>query len=107
MMAPASRGGRGGDLDDVFASFVAEYSKPSFDALCDYLQRYPRYARELIEFTVEWAALGQAGTARSREGERQRERVAAEALAHLHELFSPPGGRPTTAAAAAKDHRKD
>jgi hypothetical protein len=90
-----------GDLDDVFAAYVAEHRQPSFDALCDYLQRHPRYARELIEFTVEWAVLVQAGPARSREEERQRDRMAGEALAQLHDLFSPAGN--TTPAAAARD----
>jgi hypothetical protein len=69
-----------GDLDAVFAAFVAEYRQPSFEAVCAYLQRYLRYARELIEFSVEWAALARVGAARSREEERRRERRAEEAL---------------------------
>jgi hypothetical protein len=89
-----------GDLDAVFAAFVAEYRQPSFEAVCAYLQRYLRYARELIEFSVEWAALARVGAARSREEERRRERRAEETLMQLHELFSPAGAR---GAATAKD----
>jgi hypothetical protein len=95
MMSPPPGGSasdaESGDLDDVLAAYVAEHRQPSFDALCDYLQRHPRYARELIEFTAEWAAFARAGAARSREEERRRDRMAGEAVAHLHELFSPTG----------------
>jgi uncharacterized protein YozE (UPF0346 family) len=79
-----------GDLEDVFAAFMADHRKPSFDALCDYLQRHPRFARELIEFTVEWVILADLRP-RSREAERAAERMAEDALAQLHALFSPAG----------------
>jgi hypothetical protein len=84
------------DLEDVFAAFMADHRKPSFEALCDYLQRHPRFARELIEFTVEWAVLADVRP-RGREAERAAERMAVEALAQLHALFSPvgdPGSEP-------------
>jgi hypothetical protein len=89
------------ELDDVLSAFVAEHRRPSFGALCAYVQRHPRYARELIEFTVEWAVLAQAGAVRSREDERRMEEMTKEALADLHELFSPMGN-PTTAAGKDK-----
>src|SRR4051812_37013777 len=76
------------DLEDVLAAFMADHRKPSFEALCDYLQRHPRFARELIEFTVEWAVLADVRP-RGGEAERAAERMAEEALARLHALFSP------------------
>ena len=76
------------DLEDVLAALMADHRKHSFEALCDYLPRHPRFARELIEFTVEWAVL--AGMQpRGREAERAAERMAKDALAQLHALFSP------------------
>ena len=78
------------ELEDVFAAFMADHRKPSFEALCDYLQRHPRFARELIEFTVEWAILADLRP-RGREAERAAERMAEDALAQLRALFSPAG----------------
>ena len=76
------------DLEDVLAAFLADHRTPSFEALCDYVQRHPRFARELIEFTVEWAVLVDVRP-RGREAERVAERMAEDALARLHALFSP------------------
>jgi hypothetical protein len=81
------------DLEAVLAAFMAEHRRPSFDALCDCLRRHPRFARELIEFAAEWAVLADVRP-RSREAERAAERMAADALARLHALFSPAGRDP-------------
>jgi hypothetical protein len=81
------------DLEKVLAAFMEDHRRPSFEALCDYLRRHPRFARELIEFTVEWAVLADLQP-RSREAERAAERMAGDALAQLHALFSPAGTTP-------------
>jgi hypothetical protein len=78
-----------GDLDEILIAYVAEHRKPSFEAACDYLGRFPQFARELIEFTVEWAVLAQAPAVSSRDGERDMEQMADDALAQLHGLFVP------------------
>jgi hypothetical protein len=78
-----------GDLEDILAAFMADYPQPSFEALCDYLHRHPRHARELIEFTVEWAVLGQAGAGLWRGRQQELDRMAQDALTQLHDLFSP------------------
>jgi hypothetical protein len=92
------------DLEDVLAAFMADYRKPSFEALCDYLQRHPRFARELIEFTVEWAVLADLRP-RGGEAERAAERMAKDALARLHALFSPVGS--PASAPTARDQTDD
>jgi hypothetical protein len=92
------------DLEDVLAAFMADHPKPSFEALCDCLRRHPRFARELIEFAVEWAVLADVQP-RGREAERAAERMAEEALAQLRALFSP-AGSPATAP-PARDRTDD
>jgi hypothetical protein len=76
------------ELEHLFATFIAEARCPSFEALCSFLQRYPRHAKELIEFAAEWALL----TTLKSQGEADDwaivERKADETIAQLHRLFS-------------------
>ena len=91
MAAPGASDDPVGDLEEILAAFVAEHPQPSFENLCAYLRHHPRYARELIEFTVEWAVLGHAGGGLWRGHQKELDQMAQTALTQLHELFSPLG----------------
>jgi len=41
-------------LDDVLNEFVAEYEKPTAEALESWAARYPQFRNELIDFAVSW-----------------------------------------------------
>jgi len=78
------------ELEHVFATFVAEAGCPSFDALCSFLQRYPRHVREVIEFAAEWALLTNLKLQGKADDWGTVERKADETIAQLHRLFSSP-----------------
>jgi hypothetical protein len=42
-------------LDDVLNEFVAEYERPTSEALEMWVGRYPQFRRELIDFVAAWA----------------------------------------------------
>ena len=42
-------------LDDVFNMFVATNEKPTAENLQEWVDRYPQYRRELVEFAAAWA----------------------------------------------------
>jgi hypothetical protein len=78
------------ELEHVFATFVAEASCPSFDALCSFLQRHPRHARELIEFAAEWALLTNLKLQGKADDWAIVERKADETIAHFTNYFHNP-----------------
>lgn len=45
------------DLEDVLDAYVAAGHPPSHERLVAWTRRYPRYARELAEFTANWSAV--------------------------------------------------
>ncbi len=42
-------------LDDVLNEFVAEYERPTSEALEAWVGRYPQFRRELVDFVAAWA----------------------------------------------------
>ena len=42
-------------LDDVFNMFVTENDKPTAENLQEWVNRYPQYRRELVDFAATWA----------------------------------------------------
>ena len=42
-------------LDEVLNEFVAEYEKPTAEALEKWVGLYPQFRRELIDFAAAWA----------------------------------------------------
>ena len=42
-------------LDDVFTAFVAENDEPTAANLQEWVERYPQYRRELVDFAAAWA----------------------------------------------------
>ena len=42
-------------LDDVFNMFVAENDEPTAENLRIWIERYPQFGRELVEFAAAWA----------------------------------------------------
>ena len=42
-------------LDDVFNTFVAENDRPTAENLQEWVNRYPQYRRELVDFATAWA----------------------------------------------------
>jgi hypothetical protein len=42
-------------VDDVLNAYVASSAGPSYEALTEWIQRYPHFERELTEFTVGWS----------------------------------------------------
>ena len=41
-------------LEEVLDAYIATTTKPSRDALAEWVKRYPQYADELAEFTLAW-----------------------------------------------------
>ncbi|MGQ4878871.1 hypothetical protein ACOJCM_09920 [Billgrantia sp. LNSP4103-1] len=41
--------------DDVLSEFVATYEQPTAEALNSFIQRYPNFQEELIDFAATWA----------------------------------------------------
>ena len=70
-------------LDDVLNEFVAEYERPTSEALETWVGRYPQFRRELIDFVEAWAeqiVLPEAPTLTADEEERIVDRVMSHAL---------------------------
>ncbi len=42
-------------VEDVLNAYVAYSSGPSYEALTEWIRRYPHFERELTEFTVGWS----------------------------------------------------
>ncbi len=42
-------------VDDVLNAYVASSAGPSYEALTEWIRRYPHFERELTEFTVGWS----------------------------------------------------
>ncbi len=43
------------ELEDVLDAYVAETETPDHAALVQWIQRYPRYARQLADFSASWS----------------------------------------------------
>jgi hypothetical protein len=70
-------------LDDVLNEFVAEYERPTSEALEMWVGRYPQFRRELIDFAAAWAeqiALPETPELTAEEEERIVDRVMSHAL---------------------------
>ena len=70
-------------LDDVLNEFVAEYERPTCEALEVWIGRYPQFQRELIDFVAAWAEqilLPEAPKFTADEEERIVDRVMSHAL---------------------------
>jgi hypothetical protein len=44
-------------LEDVLDAYVAESGAPSYETLTAWTRRYPRYERELADFTAAWSLM--------------------------------------------------
>lgn len=44
-------------LEDVLDAYVAESGTPSYETLAAWTRRYPRYERELADFTAAWSLM--------------------------------------------------
>lgn len=44
-------------LEDVLDAYVAESGTPSYETLTAWTRRYPRYERELADFTAAWSLM--------------------------------------------------
>jgi len=42
-------------LDEIIDEYVAQSPEPSYEALAQWIGRYPQYAQELTDFTVSWS----------------------------------------------------
>ena len=42
-------------VDDVLNAYVASSARPSYEALTEWIRRYPHFESELTEFTVGWS----------------------------------------------------
>jgi len=70
-------------LDDVLNELVAEYERPTSEALDTWAERYPQFRRELIDFVAAWAeqmVLPEAPELTADEEERIVDRVMSHAL---------------------------
>lgn len=70
-------------LDDVLNEFVAEYERPTSEALEMWVGRYPQFRRELIDFVEAWAeqtVLPEASALTADEEERIVDRAMSHAL---------------------------
>ncbi len=70
-------------LDDVLNEFVAEYERPTSEALEMWVGRYPQFRRELIDFVATWAEqmmLPESPDLTADEEERIVDRVMSHAL---------------------------
>ncbi len=54
-------------LDDVLDAYVATEESPTHSALKKWIQKYPGYEKELIDFTVSWSLMNEMPCASSEE----------------------------------------
>lgn len=70
-------------LDDVLNEFVAEYERPTSEALETWVGRYPQFRRELIDFVAAWVeetTLPESAELTIEEEERTVDRAMSHAL---------------------------
>jgi hypothetical protein len=76
----------GPTLDDVLNEFVAEQESPTGEALEIWVDRYPQFRQELVEFAAAWAELTILPKSAELTAEQEK-RIADRAMSHIHPIF--------------------
>ena len=73
-------------LNDVLSEFVAQYDRPTREALLVWIGRYPQYERELIEFVAAWAEQEILPPAHELSSEDEK-RIVNRAMSHVQNVI--------------------
>ena len=73
-------------LNDILNEFVAQYDRPTREALLVWIGRYPQYERELIEFVAAWAEQEIFPPARELSSEDEK-KIVNRAMSHVQNVI--------------------
>src|SRR5258707_8977583 len=89
-------------LEDVLQAYALAEPSPSYDALSDWIRRYPQFERELTEFTASWTIMQVVPSSSQSEERGDEDRFVLRAMSILENVLHAIGA----AAAPPQQDRK-